>query len=162
MVKWTRHLKRSPVIEVTDQDLKEAECTTANLDVLKISLDAVELDRSLLQNGNQILWLRMKTETVEVKFIYSLIKNVVLSCLENVADYSLLISESYEVLIIKSENRQKQTREKQIKKPVKRELMRSIISYFIKHHVVSMLWIAAFAISNLGCSLVKSSSSVSR
>jgi multidrug efflux pump subunit AcrA (membrane-fusion protein) len=101
------------VIEVTDQDLKEGMYLTANLDAQSIA-DAVELDRSLLQNGNQIFVVENdKLKLVEVKPVYFSDKNMVLKGLENgTVIISQAVSGAYEGMIIKSEKQAKADKEK--------------------------------------------------
>jgi multidrug efflux pump subunit AcrA (membrane-fusion protein) len=110
------------VIEVTDQDLKEGMYLTANLDAQNIP-DAVELDRSLLQNGNQIFVVENeKLKLVEVKPIYFSDKNVVLKGLENgTVIISQAISGAYEGMIIKSEKQAKADKEKADKEASEKE-----------------------------------------
>jgi multidrug efflux pump subunit AcrA (membrane-fusion protein) len=110
------------VIEVADKDLKEGMYLTANLDAQNIA-GAVELDRSLLQNGNQIFIVKNdKLKLVDVKPVYFSDKNVVLKGLENgTVIISQAVSGAYEGMIIKSEQQAKADKEKADKEASEKE-----------------------------------------
>jgi hypothetical protein len=95
---------------------------TANLDAQNIA-GAVELDRSLLQNGNQIFIVKNdKLKLVDVKPVYFSDKNVVLKGLENgTVIISQAVSGAYEGMIIKSEQQAKADKEKADKEASEKE-----------------------------------------
>ncbi|SCY24685.1 RND family efflux transporter, MFP subunit [Nonlabens sp. Hel1_33_55] len=102
------------VIEVKNKDLKEGMYLTANLDAQNIN-DAVELDRSLLQNGNQIFVVRdNKLELMDVNPVYFSDNTVVLKGLENdTVIISQAISGAYEGMIVKTEEQAKEDQAKE-------------------------------------------------
>ena len=92
------------VIEVKSDDLKEGMYLTANLDAQKIE-NAVQLNRSLLQNGNQIFVVKDdKLSLIDVNPVYFSDKMVVLKGLD---DGAVIISQSvpgaYDGMIVKTE-----------------------------------------------------------
>ncbi len=96
------------IIEVKSDDLKEGMYLTANLDAQNIS-DAVELDRSLLQNGNQLFVVEDGKLTMkQVKPVYFSDKTVVLTGLENgTVIISQAVSGAYDGMIVKTEEQAK-------------------------------------------------------
>ena len=92
------------VIEVNNDDLKEGMYLTANLDAQNIE-NAVELNRSLLQNDNEIFTVRDgKLKLTEVDPVYFSDKTVVIKGLENgTVVISQAISGAYEGMIVKTE-----------------------------------------------------------
>ncbi|BAO55388.1 efflux RND transporter periplasmic adaptor subunit [Nonlabens marinus] len=92
------------VIEVNDAELKEGMYLTANLDAQQIE-NAVELDRSLLQNGNGIFVIEEgKLVLKKVSPVYYSDKTVVLKGLENgTVIVSQSISGAYEGMLVKTE-----------------------------------------------------------
>ncbi len=92
------------VIEVNDPELKEGMYLTANLDAQQIE-NAVELDRSLLQNGKGIFVIEDgKLLLREVTPVYFSDKTVVLKGLDNgTVIVSQSISGAYEGMLVKTE-----------------------------------------------------------
>lgn len=97
----------STIIEVADPSLKEGMYLTANLQAQKIE-NAVELDRGLLQDGNQIFTVvDGKLELLDVKPVHFSDKTVVL---KGIPVGTVIISKSvpgaYEGLLVKTEQQQ--------------------------------------------------------
>ena len=93
------------VIEVNDENLKEGMYLTANLDAQKIE-GAVELDRSLIQNENQLFSVNDgKLDLITVQPIHYSDKTVVV---KGIKDGTVIISQSvpgaYQGMIVKTED----------------------------------------------------------
>lgn len=96
------------VIEVSDSELKEGMYLTANLQAQNIE-NAIEINRSLLQNGNQIFVVNQgKLTLLDVKPIHFSEKTVVL---KGVKDGTVIVAKSvpgaYEGLLVKTEEQAK-------------------------------------------------------
>lgn len=92
------------VIEVSDRDLKDGMYLTANLQAQQIE-NALELDRSLLQDGNQIFVVKDSLlELASVQPVHFSDKTVVL---KGIDDGTVIISKmvpgAYEGMIVKTE-----------------------------------------------------------
>lgn len=102
------------VIELQNEALKAGMYLTANLDAQEIE-NAVELDRSLLQNGNQIFAIEDgKLKLRKVSPVYFSDKTVVLKGLE---DGTVIVSQptsgAYEGMLVKTEQQAIADREQQ-------------------------------------------------
>ncbi|MGJ8684896.1 MAG: efflux RND transporter periplasmic adaptor subunit [Nonlabens sp.] len=92
------------VIEVSHPDLKDGMYLTANLEAQKIE-NAIELDRSLLQNGNQLFTVTDGLlKLVDVQPVHFSDKTVVVKGLENgTVIISKMVPGAYEGMIVKTE-----------------------------------------------------------
>ncbi len=100
------------VIEVSHPDLKEGMYLTASLEAQEID-KAISIDRSLLQNGNQIFTVQDgKLVLIDVTPVHFSDKNVVL---KDVEDGTVMITKSvpgaYEGLIVKTEQQARAEKE---------------------------------------------------
>lgn len=109
------------VIEVKNDDLKEGMYLTANLDAQEIE-GAVELDRSLLQNGSQLFIVEKdKLRLLEVQPVYFSDKTVVLKGIEDgTVIISQAVSGAYEGMIVKTEEQAKKDKEESQKSEEKK------------------------------------------
>ena len=102
------------VIEVSHPDLKEGMYLTANLQAQEVD-DAISINRSLLQDGNQIFTVQEgKLVLTDVTPVHFSDKRVVLKGLE---DGTIMITKSvpgaYEGLIVKTEQQAREDKEKE-------------------------------------------------
>jgi len=97
----------STIIEVTSPDLKEGMYLTANLQSQKID-NAVELDRGLLQDGDQIFVIQ--DSTLQLKSVQPVHFSNTTVVLKGIEDGTVIISKSvpgaYEGLLVKTEEQQ--------------------------------------------------------
>jgi multidrug efflux pump subunit AcrA (membrane-fusion protein) len=96
------------VIEVSDPVLKDGMYLTANIEAKNIE-NAIEINRSLLQNGNQVFTVKDgKLELVDVNPVFFTNKTVVLKGLEN---GTVIVAKSvpgaYQGLLVKTEEQAK-------------------------------------------------------
>ncbi len=102
------------VIQIEHPDLKAGMYLTAMMDAREVD-QAIEIDRSLLQNGNQIFIVEEGAlRLVTVQPVYFSDKNVILKGLE---DGTVIISQTvagaYEGMIVKTEEQAKAEKEKE-------------------------------------------------